>query len=111
MGVVLFKRRKLGEFAFVCTIGVIVGALYFWFAYRITGDPLFNFKMYRAEDWASVSPVTIPFLEFGRSFKQMLLYPRMNLRTIVYVVLTTMLAAVGLIRNRFASFATARWKA
>jgi hypothetical protein len=44
----------------IAGVAIIVGSVYVWIAWRLAGDPFFNYRLYAASNWRSNFPVTFP---------------------------------------------------
>jgi hypothetical protein len=72
----LILRRHWRELAMSICIGVGIGLAYLAWLWEVTGDAFINFRIYSASDWPSGNPFSIPFVQLGKSFFDLLLHGR-----------------------------------
>jgi len=72
----LVLRRHWRELAISICIGVGIGLAYLAWLWVVTGDAFINFKLYSTWAWPSGKPFSLPFVQLGKSFFDVLLHSR-----------------------------------
>lgn len=72
----LILCRDWRTLAISICIGVGIGLAYLAYLRVMTGDAFINFRLYSASDWPSGNPFSLPFVQLGKSFFDLLLHSR-----------------------------------
>jgi hypothetical protein len=99
IGIELLLRRDWKRFALAAGIALLIAAAYVGAGILLAGDALDNYRAYRAEAFASGSPVTVPF---GALVPELLAStePLTNRLKIAFWVALTAVAAAVAVRSR-----------
>jgi hypothetical protein len=107
IGIVLLARRDFRRLVIATVIALVTGILYAIPMILIYGSPLASVRSYQAQDWASGSPVTIPFLPIVKGALSTLTNMRLPLKILIsFWVLLTAAALIRMAIDRsFRSYA------